>query len=116
MEPSIDLFNEKVCEFIEYLTTLTNDDYIINKLNKNKSKLNIALYVNNNYALELIEDNLLKYKEDIFNHNCEILKTIENTLFDSKIKISEIYLTLSESEQENIWKYLKIFLLICEQI
>ena len=40
---------------------------------------------------------------------------MEEHLFKNKIKISDIWDTITNENKEIIWKYLKVFILLCEQ-
>lgn len=111
---NINIFNERIYEFVNFLDTLTNDAYVKRKLQKYSSRLKLAECVDKSYALNLFEENLYKYKDRIFNKDTTILHQFQEILFENKIKISEMWKYLSVEDKETIWKYLKIFILLCD--
>lgn len=111
---NINIFNDRIYEFVDFLETLTNDCYVKKKLKKYSSRLKLAECVDKSYALNLFEENLYKYKDRIFDKDTTILHKFQEILFENKIKISEMWKYLSEENKEIIWKYLKIFILLCD--
>jgi len=111
---NINIFNDRIHEFVHFLETLTTDCYVKKQLKKYSSKLKLAEYVDKSYALNLFEENLYKYKEEIFKKDTKILLEFQEILFENKIELSQIWKYLNTEDRETIWKYLKVFILLCD--
>ena len=114
MSTNINIFNDRIYEFVDFLETLTNDCYVKKKLKKYSSRLKLAECVDKSYALNLFEENLYKYKEDIFKKDTKVLLKFQAILFENKIELSKIWKYLDTKDKETVWKYLKVFILLCD--
>jgi len=102
------LFNENVLYLYIDLNEndINNNENIINKIEN-------LLKEDKLYFIEIIKEKILKYKEEILNENIKIIEIINN-LFIYKLNLEEIYKKVNKEKKEIIWKYLKIFVILCE--
>lgn len=101
------LFNIKIIDFLEYLDSIINiniDNHITN--------IKTVIKYNKNVIFNLFNTNIKYYEKAILEKDSNILYYIESNLLQNKIEICKIYNSIDNSEKENVWKYLKLFLLL----
>lgn len=113
---TIDLFNNKVVEYINFLDSIIDDNYIHKKIKTTINKIYIGLKINTSLLINLFGNNLYKYKTNIIEKNVSILTYVEESFFSNKIKISDKWENISEENKDKFWKYLKVFILLYEKI
>tara|TARA_Y100000591_G_scaffold268365_1_gene242570 strand:+ start:2256 stop:2612 length:357 start_codon:yes stop_codon:yes gene_type:complete len=112
---NISLFNTKVLEYLSFINDLLIDKKTKKKLFTYTNKIKIGLLMDNLILMNLFKKYIYIYKNDINDKNKVILNKMEEHLFENKIKITDIWDTIEEKNKETIWKYLKVFILLCEQ-
>ena len=60
-------------------------------------------------------NNIYSYNKEINNKNENVLEVFQLHLFKNKIDLKNLWINIKEDDRETIWKYLKIFILLCEQ-
>ena len=112
---TIDIFNTKIIEYFDYLHLIVDDVKIKNKIIKYINKIRLGIRINNIMIIDLFYNNLYEYKDDINNHNENVIKLFQLYLFENKLDLINIWKTINDENKNTIWKYLKIFVLLCEQ-
>ena len=112
---NINLFNSKIIEFLNFLENIIEDKYAKKKINKSINKINLALKIDINIISNLFYEKIYIHNEDINNENEKVLKVFQIHLFDNKLDLEKLWLTINCSDKEIIWKYLKVFILLFEQ-
>ena len=113
---TIDLFNTKVVEYMKFLDSIIDDNYIHKKIETTINKIYLGLTINTLLLINLFGNNLYKYKTNIIEKNVSILTHVEESFFSNKIKISDKWENISEENKDKFWKYLKVFILLYEKI
>jgi hypothetical protein len=109
------LFNEKILEYFYFLESVINDTYAKKKINKSINKIKLGLKIDPNMIIKLFYEKIYPHNIKINNENEEVLEVFGIYLFDNKIDFKQLWKTINKTDQESIWKYLKIFVLLCEQ-
>ena len=112
---NISLFNSKVLEYLGFIDNLLINEKTKRELNKYINKIKLGLLVDELLLINLFEEHIYVYKNEINDKNIIIIKQMEEHLFKNKIKISDMWDTITNENKETIWKYLKVFILLCEQ-
>lgn len=112
---NISLFNTKVLEYLSFINNLLIDKKMKKNLITYISKIKIGLLMDNLILMNLFKKYIYIYKNEINDKNKLILNKMEEYLFENKIKITDIWDTIEEKDKETIWKYLKVFVLLCDQ-
>jgi hypothetical protein len=112
---NINLFNIKLIEFFDFLEKVVNDVYAKKTIKKNANKIKLGIKLNSNIIINIFYEKIYNYKNEINNENESVLEIFQINLFDNKLDLKNIWKTINESDRETIWKYLQIFVLLCEQ-
>tara|TARA_B100001564_G_scaffold141076_1_gene118422 strand:- start:184 stop:579 length:396 start_codon:yes stop_codon:yes gene_type:complete len=113
---TIGLFNNKVIEYMNFLDSIIDDNYIHKKIEKTINKIYLGLVVDRLVLVNLFSTNLYKYKTNMIDKDLTIFSHIEKSFFSNKIKISDKWENISEENKDKFWKYLKVFILLYEKI
>ena len=114
-DSNINLFNEKIIEYFYFLEKIINDNYAKNKIKKYISKIRLGSQINNKLIISLFYEKIYPHKNEIENKNEDVFDIFKIHLFDNKLDLKNLWSTIEKNDKETIWKYLKIFVLLCEQ-
>lgn len=112
---NISLFNIKIIEFFDFLEKVVNDVYAKKKIKKNAGKIKLGINLDSNMIINLFYEKIYDYNKEINNENESVLQIFQVHLFDNKLDLKILWKTINESDKKTIWKYLQIFVLLCEQ-
>lgn len=112
---NISLFNIKIIEFFDFLEKVVNDVYAKKKIKKNAGKIKLGINLDSNMIINLFYEKIYRYKNEINNKNENVLEIFQVHLFNNKLDLKILWKTINESDKKTIWKYLQIFILLCEQ-
>ena len=112
---NINLFNVKIIEFFNFLEKLVNDTYAKKIIAKNANKIKLGLKLDSNIIINLFYEKIYSYNNEINNEDKSVLEIFQVHLFNNKLDFKNLWKTIDESDKKTIWKYLQIFVLLCEQ-
>lgn len=114
-EENINIFNTQLIAYFNYLHSIVDNIKIKNKVTKYINKIKLGIQIDNSMIINLFYKNLYNHKNKINNHEEEVIKIFQIHLFEDKLDLINIWKTLTDENKNTIWKYLKIFVLLCEQ-
>ena len=114
-EDNINIFNTQIIAYFNYLHSIVDDIKIKKKIQKYINKIRLGIQIDNSMIINLFYKNLYNHKDKINNHKEDVLKIFQIHLFEDKLDLINIWKTLTDENKNTIWKYLKIFVLLCEQ-
>ena len=112
---NINLFNDKIIEYLNFLEKIINDEYAKKKIIQNINKIQLGIKLEPSIIITMFYNNIYSYNEEINNKNENVLEVFQFHLFKNKIDLKKLWINIKENDRETIWKYLKIFILLCEQ-
>jgi hypothetical protein len=112
---NINLFNEKIIEYFCFLEKIIVDVYAKNKIKTYINKIRLGSQINNKMIVDLFYEKIYPHNIKIKNEDEDVFDIFKIHLFDNKLDLKNLWSTIEENDKETIWKYLKIFVLICEQ-
>ena len=118
------LLNEKMIELMTNLISAFPDLNDFKLIKKGTIMLSTLDYKN---PYKIFRDYVnVKYKEQIMNKDdAFFLNTVEYEIYDQENKdywkdfieqLKRVWVTLDDTNKENIWKYLQIFVALCSKI
>ena len=112
---NINLFNTKIIEYFCFLEKIIDDSYAKNKIIKYTNKIKLGLQINSKMVVDLFYKKIYPHNIKIKNKDEDVFDVFKIHLFDNKLDLEKLWLTINCSDKEIIWKYLKVFILLFEQ-
>ena len=112
---NLNLFNIKIIEFFNFLEKVINNVYAKKQIIQYINKIKLGIKFDSNIIINLFYDKIYDYNIQINNKNENVLEVFQIHLFDNKLDLKNLWLTIEENDKETIWKYLQVFVLLCEQ-
>ena len=106
-----DLFNNNV---INFLTELEKISHLKNNFKKKKIYVMLLIKLNKKKLLDLFEEVYI-YKNNINNHDINIIDEIDKNVFFDDLNIKELWKILNDQNKLQFWNYMITFCKIYEK-